>query len=255
MIKIAENKVYNEDVKLQIYKIIRKFTVVKESLHNVLNTEEEFNDFVMYAYTYYLDKIYPVFDASKATLSTHVVTTLKYLTPVFIVMVKHGVDFSTARRMVNKRDEHLQQACKVIYDTRSLDTCLDGLENIDPSIEKDVSSNIALCDDTYEPFNYLYESCGEQDIEKIKNSDLGRKLNYYINKYLDGKKVKDKEQRERNTDIIWRMCFRFDLHDTNLSKLGEKWGISRERVRQIFKSFTSWAKRNKKFKKDILEIM
>lgn len=144
---------------------------------------------------------------------------------------------------------------KQIYSTRSLDTCLDGLENIEPSIEKEVSADIALCDDTYEPFNYLYISCGEQNIEKIKNSDLGKKLDYYINKHLDGKKVKDKKQRERNTDIIWRMCFRFDLHDTNLIKLGEKWGISRERVRQIFKSFTSWAKRNKKFKKDILEIM
>ena len=240
-----------EDIKMQIYKLVVKFTYNQKGIIDILKCDDKIQDFICYAYTHYIDKIYPNFDPSKSALSTHVYACLNHLYMYFIIQTRYHVSFSTARAMLNSKNIKTKEFYNLLYNSKTLDTLQGGIDSFIES-ESDAKENIihfdsSLADMTFEPYNYLYANVKAQTVEEIKNTAFGKVFDKYITRYFKSiKKPETKYQAIRDRDLIWEYTFRQDKHKSSLQSLGDKWdGISRERVRQIVSGFYTWLRKTK----------
>ena len=85
-----------------------------------------------------------------------------------------------------------------------------------------------------------FQVSDEMSIEsRVIQNECTEKIDSYINMYLETLPIKS---RDRMQDIIYK---RFGLHgheEETLEVLGERYGISRERVRQLQDKFLKWMK-------------
>lgn len=245
---------YNEDVKLQIYNLICKFAYEKPQVTSILRSKDEVTDFIHYAYIYYIEKLYPIYDSTKSALSTHVFTFLNKMYYLFITQAQQNVGLKDARRMAGsgRRNKLATNYYNAIYRSSSLNTGLDGIicNELDGSTEDIVMPDCNMVSDDSDPYEQMINTNVYETKEEMLQTYIGQAFEDALNRYFDRRKVKE-EIRERDKDIIWKYTFKMG-NGTTLQSLGELYGgLSRERVRQICERFYEWARRDKKFREEL----
>lgn len=244
-----KKKEYTEDVKLQIYKIISKYAVSHSNIYSILKDDDELKDFISYAYTHYLDKLYSNFDPEKGALSTHIYACLDKLYPIYIQQAKKHVDFMTARVLTTNDPSRATStnSCKNLYFTKSIDTCESAIESSNPSVG-DFIPDSSLIDEKSDPYFIVVENTSKYDSEQIRQTEIGKIFEDCLNRYMNNDKHKNEYYIARDKDIIWSYTFR-EGSDVTYQSLADKWGgISRERVRQIIDKFYHWVSKDKKLR-------
>lgn len=245
---------YDEDVKLQIYNLICKFAYEKPQVTSILHSRDEILDFINYAYVYYLEKLYPIYDSTKSALSTHVFTFLNKMYYLFITQAQQNVSLKDARRMAGgkSRNKLATDYYNAIYKSSSLSTGLDGIicNELDGSTEDIVMSDYNMASDDSDPYEQMISTNVYETKEEMLQTYIGQAFEDALNRYFDKRRIK-KEARERDKDIIWRFTFKMG-DDTTLQSLGKLYGgLSRERIRQICERFYEWARQDKKFREEL----
>lgn len=243
-----DKKEYTEDIKLQIYKVISKYATSHSNIYSILK-EDELEDFISYAYTHYLDKLYSNFDSEKGALSTHIYACLDKLYPVYIQQAKKHVDFATARILASTDSSRIASinSCKNLYSTKSIDVCESAITSSNPSID-DLIPDSSLADEKSDPYYILIENTSKYSSEQIKQTEIGKIFEDCLNRYINTHEYKNKYYIARDKYVIWNYTFR-EGSDVTYQSLADKWGgISRERVRQIINKFYHWVSKDKKLR-------
>lgn len=221
----------DNDIKVQIYKIILKYAYSQNKIYTFASNQDELDDFISYAYTYFLEDAYKNYDPEKASLSTYIYSTLDYQYKAIMMQAKYHVDRTTARNLVNKTYPNRMEKLRSMFCFRdSIDWCDSSVYygNPEDNAEKDLQiKDSALASEV----DYIKEF-------EIKEGDKGildlfnKSVRNFCNNHCS-------ENPERNASIIKE---RF-LSGATLQSLGDKYGLTRERVRQICNSYIKYAKK------------
>lgn len=221
----------DNDIKVQIYKIILKYAYSQNKIYTFASNQDELDDFISYAYTYFLEDAYKNYNPEKASLSTYIYSTLDYQYKAIMMQAKYHVDRTTARNLVNKTYPNRMEKLRSMFCFRdSVDWCDSSVYygNPEDNAEKDLQiKDSALASEV----DYIKEfeiKEGDKGILDLFNKSV---RNFCNNHYF--------ENPERNASIIKE---RF-LSDATLQSLGDKYGITRERVRQICNSYIKYVKK------------
>lgn len=231
----------NLPIEEQAYRIIYNYALVKPHLYSILKDigSDAVEDFVGYAYEYILTYL-SRYDSSRGKLSTFIYSTLDYLYPIFIYQVKYNVSFYTARAMTNSRvtPEYREKLINFYDNTKQISIDGGSVSSIFTDEDNDSLPNMALADPDVNVEDTILD--GEVNDNKILEV-----FNEEIDKYIDRiNRIKNNsENAKRNKDIILRMTLRQDRSDT-LQTIADDYGITRERVRQIYHKFCLWAQKN-----------
>lgn len=228
-------------LKEQAYKLVCNYVLSsRPKIYGLLRDSgnDAVDDFISYAYEYILASL-KRFDSSRGNLSTFIYNTLDYLYPVFVYQAKYHVSYYTAKLMssTTRVDEEKRKRLINMYSSgKHIDTCNDSIltAQLDSSGQDEYANipDMALAD----PNAYV-----EEQVINAQDSYILQILETEVDKYVNRPGSKN-EQAERNKDIIYRLIL--DKEDNTLQKIADDYGLTRERVRQIFLRFCDWAKRN-----------
>lgn len=232
----------NLSIEEQVYKLIYHYALTRPQIYSLLTniSSDAIEDFVSYAYTYVLSYM-KRYDSNRGKLSTFIYSTLDYLYPIFIYQVKYNVSFYTARTMtnINVTSEHRERLLNLYNNNKQIDVCCDTI--MTPYLS---DSNGA--GNEYEAIPDMSLADPDADVENLvlngdeHNNQILNVFEEEVDKFVNRPGSKN---AERNKDIIFRMSLREGKSDT-LQTIASDYGLTRERVRQIYNKFTSWASKN-----------
>lgn len=240
------NEEDNVDEKVQIYRLIMSYAMnnsaVKEALKNY---EDGLIDFVSYAYVHFMEMFYNKYDPNVSKLSTYIYTVMNYLYPIFINQVKYSLDFNTARKLIHSFRPEVRDIMRKIYaERKTVDFCDSTIEigTEDSSGDNDEVKYIDL--NLADPNDYI-----EKLLDDYNDEDLYKQFDLILDRYIKSRNVRN---GDRVKDIIKEYTFRnrnAEIGDKiTLASIGEKYGLTRERIRQIVDKFYRWAKNDKELK-------
>lgn len=227
----------NEDIKIQIYRLICKYTFNHQLIISSFKTEEEIYEFIDTAYAYYLEKGFKNFDENKGTLSTHIYVFLDYFSLAFIYQIKYNVSFAVAKYLT-KNNVKNKDRCFKIYDTDSMDTITSGklLPFSDPNdFEDDSMGDLSFADDNNEIDNYI-----EDDNNKYLLTLFSSIVDSYIKSRNNVPTFNSSQTRQIIKDYV--------LNGETLEFIAKKYNLSRQRIQQKLNNFYSYARKQEKLR-------
>lgn len=234
------------DEKIQIYRLIMSYAMNSSAIKEALkNNEDGLIDFVSYAYVHFMEIFYNKYDPNVSKLSTYVYTVMNYLYPIFINQVKYSLDFNTARKLINSFRPEVRDIMRKMYaERKTVDFCDSTIEirTEDSSGDNDEVKYIDL--NLADPNDYI-----EKLLDDYNDEDLYKQFDLILDRYIKSRNVRN---GDRVKDIIKEYTFRnrdAEIGDKiTLASIGEKYGLTRERIRQIVDKFYKWAKNDKELK-------
>lgn len=233
----------NTDIEYQIYKLILAYIYKNNYMLSKLDScGVSVEDVANTAYIFCLDKYRQLYTPEKSKLSTYIYMLMEKYDSVFIAQTVYNVSLTTARYLSGVQGDavkHKTEKYRQIYNATPIDSCSSTL-NIGNEAEDDDarSSDINLADD----FSNIDEA------EQNYNSSLVLEAyNSTLESYLNKIHPLDQINNDRDRDIITNLIFNRD--NCTLQNFGDKYGLTRERVRQILASFCKYAKNNTNLRK------
>lgn len=234
--QIKERKQLDEKTLMDIYLLTCKYIYNNPIIHNMVGDDME--DCVMNAYIMLCDIVAMSYDPSKGAISTYVYSCLKSRIMPVIYQTKYNIDDKLALRAyrASKSNSDYFAVFNSLYHPKSLSVsgaAIDKDDTIEDSNELPISE---LADETLDPA-YIYEEgqlSSDEDIEEL--------LNDLIDKYLSTHNYNNNRNVDMWRDIIISLTLRDNSVEDKitLESVGNKWGITRERVRQIYNKFKKW---------------
>ena len=232
-----------DDIEYQIYKLILAYIYKNNYMLSKLDScGVTVEDVANTAYIFCLDKYRQLYDSKKSRLSTFIYMLMKKFDSVFIAQTVYNVSLTTARYLSGVQGDavkHRTEKYRQIYNATPIDSCSSTL-NIGNEAEDDDarSSDINLADE----FSNIDEA------EQSYNDSLVLKTyNSVLDSYFSKRHPIDQVNNDRDRDIITNLIFNRDNY--TLQDFGEKYGLTRERVRQILAKFCTYAKNNTNLRK------
>lgn len=230
-------KIPDQDTMNDIYKLIYKYAINSPILRQSF-PGDEIQNFVNTAFVYYIDNTYQSFDETKGKLSTHIYSSLDYLASFLRNMAIYNTSKTLAKILshtAKETSDKYQKANYMTKFTRSIDcTNTTIYSNCDDDLS--YKSDRALSDDggILEYEDYI----NNEIVYKIYNNCLDR----WINKHPP-------ERHDMLRDIINSRIFGNKEKDKlTLQAVADKYNLTRERIRQIQKSFINYAKEDKELR-------
>lgn len=226
----------NLDVKHQIYKLILAYIYKNNYMLSKLescgvNVEDVANT----AYIFCLDKYHRLYKPEKSKLSTFIYMLMEKYDSVFIAQTVYNVSLTTARYLSGVQGEavkHRMDRYRQIYSAIPIDSCSSTLD-----IGRDTESDDARSSDIGLAEEFSNIDKAEQN---YNDSLILEAYNSTLESYLSKRHPLDQVNNNRDRDIITNLIFNRDNY--TLQDFGDKYGLTRERVRQILASFCKYAK-------------
>lgn len=232
-------KIPDQDTMIDIYKLIYSYAINSPILKQSF-PGDEIQNFVNTAFVYYIDNTYQSFDETKGKLSTHIYSSLDYLALFLRNMAIYNTSQTLAKilsRATKRTSDTYQKVNYMTKFARSIDCTNTTLySNCDDEDNLSYKSDKALSDDGGIP---EYEDYVDNEIAYKTYKDC---LDRWINKYPP-------ERHDMLRDIINSRIFGNKEKDKlTLQAVADKYNLTRERIRQIQKSFINYAKEDKELR-------
>ena len=227
---------YNEDLGIQVLNLIRKFVYANIKLcqkPTVIETDEVINT----AWIDIMENYIPKWDKNRGKLSTYLYNILDHNIYIYVKQIRCGMSKTLVKYVFSGDNTKRGEKIKNIYEyIESLDTCKTAIDSPFQD-EKDSRYGKSIVD------NNLADPDNDIDIliDKLTHSDFMVAFENYLDDYVTKKKIPDKE---KYSDIIKRRLIKKET----LKSIGDYYGLSDERIRQICKKFVWCAKRDKTLK-------
>lgn len=233
----------NQSLEEQLFRLIASYAYNNTNVYAQLaNTTDGIEDFMSFAYTHLLSELLPKWDPEKGSLSTYVYSTLDYLYPVFIAQAKYQVSFSMGRKLTSSTRLEQRDKYKEIYVNKSsIDTCSTILMTNKTPKDNNNDSDTQIPDSSLADPNSNIEKYEEDEF----NQDILKIFDSCLDRYFDRPSTV-KDNIERNKEII--KTYTLNRQDSTLQNIGNKYNLSRERVRQICDKFYRWASKDKELR-------
>lgn len=232
-------KIPDQDTMIDIYKLIYSYAINSPILKQSF-PGDEIQNFVNTAFVYYIDNTYQSFDETKGKLSTHIYSSLDYLTPFLRNMAIYNTSQTLAKilsRTAKRTSDTYQKVDYMTKFARSIDCINTTLySNCDDEDNLSYKSDKALSDDGGIP---EYEDYIDNEIAYKTYKDC---LDRWINKYPP-------KRHDMLKDIINSRIFGNEEKDKlTLQAVADKYNLTRERIRQIQRNFINYAKEDKELR-------
>lgn len=231
----------NTNIEYQIYKLILAYIYKNNYMLSKLEScGVSIEDVANTAYIFCLDKYRQLYKPEKSKLSTFIYMLMKKYDSVFIAQAVYNVSLTTARYLSGVQGEavkHRIDKYRQIYNAIPIDSCSSTL---DVSTENDDAQgyNIGLA----EEFSNI-----DKAEQNYNDSLILEAYNSTLESYFSKRHPLDQVNNDRDRDIITNLIFNRDSY--TLQDFGDKYGLTRERVRQILASFCKYAKTNTNLRK------
>ena len=234
----------DDNVDIQIYKIISAYVYRTSYISEAFkNNKDKIQDVISTAYLDYLTNYKEKYEPEQSTLSTYVFSIMKYKCPVYFYQVMYDVSSTTARKCVNSYyDKNVTRKLHNMYgNSESLDISYTGVESSAETDEDILYVDKGVAD----PRDYIDEMLTDNNDEQLYNM-----FSNIVDNYVYKTKRKNPDMVK---DVIMKYTFGNHSGDikVTLESLGQEWGLTRERIRQILKKFYDFAKNNKEIKNSL----
>lgn len=233
-------KIPDQDTMNDIYNLIYSYAINSPILRQSF-PGDEIQNFVNTAFIYYIDNTYQSFDKTKGKLSTHIYSSLDYLTPFLRNMAIYNTSQTLAKILSHTAKRTSNSYQKVNYMTRfarSIDCTNTTICSSCDNDEGDLS---------YKSDKALFDDGGIPEYEDYINNKIVYKiykdcLDKWVNKYSP-------KRHDMLKDIINSRIFGNEEKDKlTLQAIADKYNLTRERIRQIQRDFINYAKENKELR-------
>lgn len=240
------DKENNIDDKEQVYRLIMSYARSNSAIVDSLrNYEDGIVDFVSYAYVHFMEVFYDKYNPNISKLSTYVYTTMSYLYPIFVNQVKYSLDFNSARKLINSFKPEVRDIMRKMYaERKTVDFCDTSIEIGTDDLSGGDDDDIKYMDLSLADPN----DCIENLLNEYNDEDLYKQFDLILDRYI---KLKNIRNGDRAKEIIKEYTFRnMNVNDNRitLESIGNKHGLTRERIRQILSKFYIWARNDKELK-------
>lgn len=237
----AKQKDFAEDdnsLGVQVYKLIVRYAYDKQSILAQF-PGDTMTDFLHTAWIDYMSNFADNYDESKGSLSTYVYTVMKYRTPIYVAQAKHNVGHVTARGLSSNSNPDRRSKLSEMYKfSKNIDACTTSIDLDSDNKEgkecKAQDKNLADPEINVE----------DEVIREISNVEFLKVFNTCLDSFVNQGISKPNEIKERNKQIILDRL----LYNKTLQEIGDTYGITRERVRQLTDKFKRQASKNRQLR-------